>query len=268
MEDDNRTHDPTQASTSGPRKICECVEARVILNPACAINRISRLDGQTSTLSGSYSLEPVRCYVPHSNEDLNLLGSRTPDQLRGHQRRRRILDAAWNLIDRCGPHSTEVSARRIALDASSSVGVLYYYFDDLDQIYATVAELYAQRLRAYVQSGTVSTGNWISIVDSMDACYVDYFQCHPGLREFWFDDQSSAQVRLIHQHYRDLIATDLHQTILAATGRNLPNKVCTISITISGALYELAFRLDKRGDQEVLSEARYTMREYIAKHVS
>jgi AcrR family transcriptional regulator len=186
-------------------------------------------------------------------------------QRRGQESRERIVGAALSLIARHGPRSREVSVRAIAIGAGVSTGALYHHFPDLESIMTAVAERYMDEMMTAIGAATAER-EWADFHDFIDArvtAYMEFFAARPGLREFWFDDRASDGVMDVHRRYRELISVTMQQAFARFTGVTADPVTFQISTVVSGALYELAFRRDPKGDPVVVAELQKFIRRYF-----
>ena len=195
--------------------------------------------------------------------------SPTPAQQRGRERRESIIRAAAALIDQVGPRGAALSAREIAREAGASVGTLYHYFADVDEIVAAVVERYAQDMLAQTDLGAVRPppADWAELVHRSQEDFLRFFRSRPGLRDLWFDDRASSRVLDLHRHYRDVLAQRVRDALHDLTGTSLDLAVCRVQIAVSGALYELAFRMHPDGDEMVLGELRRVSDDFYTRHL-
>jgi len=192
-----------------------------------------------------------------------------PPQARGRRSRDRVVAAAWDLITEHGYRSGEVSVRAIAATAGVSIGSIYHHFTDLDQIITAVTEKYAEEMAASISAiRRRGWADWRDMLDSSLLGYVDYFRRNPNLRDLWFDDHASPGVLDTHRYYREHVAEDLHRNFAQLVGQELSLLTHQIAIAISGSLYELAFRVDPEGDEEVITELRRVLRNYYSERLS
>lgn len=178
--------------------------------------------------------------------------------------------AALELIDEHGPRGRGLSVRAIAAAAHVSTGALYHHFPDLDALLVAAAQRYMNDM---IESVAVTTeghefADWRDVVDASVSAYQTYFRRRPGLREFWFDDHVSPGVNAIHQAYRSQIAEESQASLARVTGQPLDLVVHKIGIAISGALLELAFRLDPQGDPTVLEEIPVVLKDLYGQRLA
>ena len=128
-----------------------------------------------------------------------------------------------------------------------------------------VAERYMEEMMAAIDAATADR-EWAGIQAFGDArvtAYVEFFAARPGLREFWFDDRASNGVIDVHRRYRELVAAAMQQAFARFTGVHADPVTFQISTVVSGALFELAFRRDPKGDAAVIAEIRKFLRRYF-----
>jgi len=120
--------------------------------------------------------------------------SRAPQQERGHKRREAILDATAALIAEGGADSVTMQA--VAQRASSSVGSMYHFFRNREQLLDALAQRHADALEDILrQCDSVNKESWRSIpademVQALFGEPLRYFARHPdALITLRFHDQ-------------------------------------------------------------------------------
>lgn len=189
-----------------------------------------------------------------------------PPQERGRKRRAQIVTAAWDLIATHGHKSDGVSVREIGRRANASTGTIYHYFRDLDEIVGAVADAYRARLVEATTLPTDGTDWRLSIVDSHRR-FVEFFARYPGLRELWFDRQASAYVQLIHREFRSTLVRRHQEQLAELTEVPVSLEDCTVSVTVAGALFELAFSRDPLGDPLVIARLDEIVQDFYARRL-
>jgi AcrR family transcriptional regulator len=197
------------------------------------------------------------------------MANRGPVQRRGWERRESLLVAASELIDEYGPFSPELSVRAIADRAQTSVGTLYHYFPDLDALIEAVAQQFMEQVVAETASArTAGSGvPWTDQINSADLAFQSIFRRRPGLRELWFNPRAPFAVAKIHQRYHRQIAARSQEWFYGATGVRLDLTVHLVLVTMVGALLELAFRDNPKGDRRVFEEIRRVQLAYYGMHL-
>jgi AcrR family transcriptional regulator len=199
------------------------------------------------------------------------LGAQAPaSQRRGQESRERIIGAALSLVAEHGPRSREVSVRAIAAGAGVSTGALYHHFPEVDSIMTAVAERYMRELMTAI-SAAIADREWADAYDFINArvtAYVEFFAGRPGLREFWFDDRASDGVMDVHRRYREFSGGALREAFARFSGVTADPVTFQISTAVTGALFELAFRRDPKGDAVVIAELRKFLRRHFEETAS
>lgn len=187
-----------------------------------------------------------------------------PPQDRGRRRRAQIVDAAWDLVAANGHKGDGVSIREIGRRANASTGTIYHYFNDLDEIVGAVAGVYRERL---VEATTLPPGmtDWRLSIAESHRRYAQFFARYPRLRALWFDSQASAYVQLIHREFRADLARGHQERLAKLTGVPVSFEDCTVSVTVAGALFELAFSQDPLGDPLVLSRVTEVVQDFYVR---
>ncbi|MDF3983689.1 TetR/AcrR family transcriptional regulator [Luteibacter sp. PPL201] len=118
-----------------------------------------------------------------TKEPLDDRGTRAPQQERGRKRREAILDAAAALISEGGADSVTMQA--VAQRASSSVGSMYHFFRNREQLLDALAQRHADALEDILkQCDGVSKAAWRAMPahDMVQAIFgepLHYFARHP-----------------------------------------------------------------------------------------
>jgi AcrR family transcriptional regulator len=190
---------------------------------------------------------------------------RLPPQARGRKRRAQILAAASEIIDTHGPHATDLTIRAIADAAGTSPASIYHYFEDLESLVAAVAADYMGDLVALSAQVGAEAGEteFEPFYERRIAIYRRFFERRPGLRELWFDRRASTRVQMMHAHYRHLLAHDNRE--ITSRYVHEPGELFDHAMHVEelSSLWELAFRLDRRGHPTVINEIRELGRDLI-----
>ena len=178
-----------------------------------------------------------------------------PPQRRGRERRGKIVAAATELIDAHGPAGGQVTIRAIADGAHTSPASIYHYFPDIEAVMAAVATEYMEGLlAATAQVHEAQHPTYEILQHRLVHAYWRYFAARPGLRELWFYRRASDGVILIHERYLEIAAGQLR----AAAARYIdePGELLAYQMVfeMSGALWQLAFKLDPAGDSQIVEE--------------
>ncbi|MGW2571523.1 TetR/AcrR family transcriptional regulator [Streptomyces sp. NPDC001537] len=178
-----------------------------------------------------------------------------PPQARGRRRRAEILTAAMSVIDRDRSHGAGVTVKAIADAAGTSPASIYHYFQDLESLVACVAgEYMTELLQLSDAPAETPCGDHSAWYRRTIAAYREFFAARPGLRELWFDRRASEKVRIVHAHYRQLLAQ--RNQALFARQLDDPGALLTHAMYVeaAGALWDLAFSLDPNGHPAVVEE--------------
>jgi AcrR family transcriptional regulator len=140
-------------------------------------------------------------------------GALSPRQL---AKREQILDAAQRVILRDGPAAC--STREIARASGLNKGLIYYYFDSIEEIVDAAMAMWADDLAEAVTidgAGDAGERFWILVKN-----YVDVFETRPGLAlayyEYWMRCTRSGRIDKI-EGVQDRIISGF-TTVLAAAG--------------------------------------------------
>lgn len=178
-----------------------------------------------------------------------------PPQRRGRERSARIVAAAADLIDTYGPAGAQVSIRGIADGAHTAPASIYHYFPNVEAVIAAVATEYMKGLLAATAHVFDAEHPTYEVLQRrLVHAFWRYFAARAGLRELWFQRRASAAVISMHEHYRQLLAGQLQAA--AARYVDQPGELLnyTMVLEMSGALWQLAFKLDPAGDPQVVEE--------------
>lgn len=171
--------------------------------------------------------------------------------------------AARELIDTHGPNSPEVSIRAISHRAQTSAATIYHYFPDVAAVVAAVATEYMDGLMEVIDTAVGAQGLTApALLDRLVEAYRSYFAASPGLRELWFDHRASPTVVEIHDFYRSALAERLTTAMERYTDTPGTNLDHAVMVTMTGALWELAFTRDPDGDQAVIRKIHQVSADY------
>ncbi len=130
-------------------------------------------------------------------------GRRTPLQPRSQHTVARILDAAGSLLTQMP--LDDVTTTRIAAAAGLSIGALYRFFPDKQNIIDAIAVRHVEEFRAALEAGVMPAiereladlANFdpAKILDRVVDAYVDYLDAHPDFRNISFGRHISAATR-------------------------------------------------------------------------
>jgi AcrR family transcriptional regulator len=191
---------------------------------------------------------------------------RQPVQQRSAKRVEQMLNASAELIDELGYDA--LTTTLIAKRAGVAVGSLYQFFPDKR---AVVQALTQRNLEQFIASVTerlaqVDHGHWWEVVDSILDIYLRMHREIPGFSKVHFGDVVDLQL-LDDNRDNNAVLVDALTEILVP---NLDVAVedlrfaLTIANETADALLKLAFRRDPMGDEQIVSEAKYVVKGYLA----
>jgi AcrR family transcriptional regulator len=204
--------------------------------------------------------------VQDGPEHSTTLATPLPPQKRGRERRRQIVEAAWEIVNQHGHRGDALTIREIVRGAGTSTGTVYHYFSDLDEIVAAVVDLYSQRL--VLATEPLETERLDAYFAESTTLYVKFFRRYPGLRDLWFDNQASPRVRAIHQNYREQLARRTQQRVATITGQQLDLDVHVMAIALAASLFELAFARNPDGDRRVINELTQVLLDFYHRQLA
>ncbi len=120
---------------------------------------------------------------------------RKPVQARATARRDSLLVAAARLLEREGYDSVTTNA--IATEARTSVGTVYVYFKNKEEILAALLARYQDRLEAALGSalGDAMTAPIDDVVDRTVRTFATFYASEPGYAELWLGSQLVGPLR-------------------------------------------------------------------------
>ena len=192
---------------------------------------------------------------------------RVPQQRRGQERVLLLLDAADRLLADEGAGALTTTA--VARAAGVSVGSLYQYFPDRDAIATALALRYTGELAQVMErmaDAAVAEPLADPAVEVLDA-FVRAFRERAGFRALWFGGLRTERLRDATRPTRNVIAAALERALTAQAPDADPERVAAVArmtVLVGDGILREAFRLDARGDQAVLAEARRLLRGYLA----
>ncbi|HWR85717.1 MAG TPA: TetR/AcrR family transcriptional regulator [Rhodoglobus sp.] len=191
-----------------------------------------------------------------------------PVQQRSAERIANLLDAAAQLIDDQGIDGLTTSD--VAARSGSSVGVVYRYFPNIQELLRALAQRNMQRYTDRVFAIMAeSPAEWMGALDGVIDTYVDMVRIEPGFRALGFGDVITK---------RFLRPDTSNNTVLAKAFADLlvqkyelapsPELVFDLEVVveIADALLKRAFQYDKQGDDRFIDKLRTIVVEYLAPH--
>ncbi|MBB4748209.1 TetR family transcriptional regulator [Actinoplanes lobatus] len=196
---------------------------------------------------------------------------RVPVQGRSVARVQRMLDACAELVDEVGYEG--LTTTLLAERAEVAIGSVYQFFPDKRAI---VQALALRNMDAYLQSlsdrfASQTFTHWWDAVDGAIDAYIHMHRSVPGFRTLHFGDVVDLHLLDSDRDNNAVIAERLAELLIEQfnlADRTRLRFALQISVEAADALIKLAFRRDVSGDEEVLTEAKALIREYLHRHVS
>jgi AcrR family transcriptional regulator len=193
---------------------------------------------------------------------------RKPVQQRSAKRVEQMLEACAALIEEVGYDG--VTTTLIAERAGVAVGSLYQFFPDKR---AVVQELTRRNLERFLRLvserfESMHVEHWWDAVDLAIDSYVEMHRTVPGFSKLHFGDV--VDLELLDdgsgKHNNEVVAEQLAHIL--ADKANIPVEALRLPITIAveatDGIHKLAFRRDPQGDQVIIDEGKYLLRQYLA----
>jgi AcrR family transcriptional regulator len=179
-----------------------------------------------------------------------------------------MLEACAALIEEVGYDG--VTTTLIAERAGVAVGSLYQFFPDKR---AVVQELTRRNLERFLRLvserfESMHVEHWWDAVDLAIDSYVEMHRTVPGFSKLHFGDV--VDLELLDdgsgKHNNEVVAEQLAHIL--ADKANIPVEALRLPITIAveatDGIHKLAFRRDPQGDQVIIDEGKYLLRQYLA----
>jgi AcrR family transcriptional regulator len=191
---------------------------------------------------------------------------RQPVQQRSAKRVEQMLDASAQLIDELGYDA--LTTTLIAKRAGVAVGSLYQFFPDKR---AVVQALTQRNLDRFIDSvterlATMDQRHWWEVVDSILDIYLRMHREIPGFSKVHFGDVIDIQLLDDNRDNNAVLVDSLTEVLIPQLG--IPAEDLRFALTIANetadALLKLAFRRDPRGDEQIVTEAKYVVKRYLA----
>jgi AcrR family transcriptional regulator len=191
---------------------------------------------------------------------------RAPTQQRGHDRVKRVLDAADALLARSGADA--LSTKQVAEAAGISIGSLYFWFPDKDSITEALALRYWEELSDLVAAVAEATqaGTGPDPVGAVLDALAAGFRARPGFLALWFGGLRTERIREATRPYRNEVARRVQEILAVAAPAADPGLLPTVArivVLLGDGILREAFRIDRHGDPAVLSEGARALRAYI-----
>jgi AcrR family transcriptional regulator len=191
---------------------------------------------------------------------------RSPTQQRARERVQKILDAADQLLAEQGVEA--LATKPVAALAGISIGSLYFWFPDKESIAEALALRYWDELSDLVAGVAESVENGTSEdpIAELQQVLAAGFRARPGFLTLWFDGLRTEGLREATRPYRARVATSVQRLLEAthphASSRDL-EQVAAMVVLLGDTILSEAFRLDRSGEQAVLTEGGRVLRAYI-----
>ncbi len=186
-----------------------------------------------------------------------------PQQRRSQERVERILDAAARLLEDRGVEA--LSTRAVAERAGVSIGSLYRFFADVDDVLEAVARRYVAGLRESLAAARPdgSHGSWRDELQAVVDAIVAYCATEPGFRALWLGERLNPHL-LEAQRTNGAVLADALRHLLEplAPGRADP-LAYRIAVEAGEPLLRLAFRDHPAGDPAVVAELQRLFVAYL-----
>jgi AcrR family transcriptional regulator len=198
---------------------------------------------------------------------------RVPVQGRSLARVHRMLDACAELVDEVGYDG--LTTTLLAERAEVAIGSVYQFFPDKRAIVQALTmrnvEAYLERLSARISEGGLD--KWWDAVDAAIDEFIEMNRTVPGFRTLHFGDVVDLYL-LDEERKRDNNAViveqlgDLLVTRFAVTGGDQLSFALLMAVEMADALIKAAFRRDPNGDEQILTEVKEIVRDYLYRKLS
>ena len=193
-----------------------------------------------------------------------------PIQRRSAERVSHLMDAAARLIDEHGIDGLTTTA--VATRSSSSVGVVYRYFPNIQQLLLALAARNLDRFSARVYARlNDSDGDWLEIIDHVIDIYVELVKSEPGFRALHFGDVIDERFLQPNATNNTLIANRFNELLVMKYGIATTPELSfdlEVLVEIAGSLLHRAFVYEREGDVRFINKLRALSRELLAPHAS
>jgi AcrR family transcriptional regulator len=204
-------------------------------------------------------------HEPESGSGFAAVSSRgTPRQQRSRANRDQILDTTAALLAEL-PYP-EIGTKLIAERAGVSVGSLYRYFADKDEITRALVLHWLDRMLAVLDDALVdppaAPGE---LVDRVVDAFARFYRSEPGFHQVWFFSGPAGHL--------DRSVGDAHDTALATRLRaaladpryavDVSLRQALVVVSVGDKLLSEAFRDDPDGDPEIVAELKLILRRYL-----
>ena len=182
----------------------------------------------------------------------------------------RMLDACAELMDEIGYDG--LTTTLLAERAGVAIGSVYQFFPDKRAIVLALAQ---RNIESYVErlSGRVAKGEFTQWWEAVDAAmdeFIDMNRGTPGFRTLRFGDVVDRNLLDADRDNDTVLTEQLGKVLVGAFGLPENDRLLfslAIAVEMADGLIKLAFRRDPDGDEQVLSEAKKIVKEYLLRKV-
>lgn len=191
---------------------------------------------------------------------------RHPQQARSRERVQRLLEAADHVLATEG--YSALTMRRLADEADVPVGTIYQFFADKAGVVDALARRYIGEFDGMIELlvADAESQRWDDVVGTVIDAAIDIYRSRPGYLALWIGRHLSPELQQADEMNNAAIAAGLRRILVAQYGladdERLARK-CQVAVQTTDALLQLAFRLDPKGDDAILDEARRLQRLYL-----
>ncbi len=192
-----------------------------------------------------------------------------PIQQRSSERITLLLNAAATLIDDAGIDGVTTSA--VAKRSTSSVGVVYRYFPNIQSLLRALAARNMQRYLERVWQGVENSPPepWSSFDSTLDA-FMEMTRSEPGFRALRFGDVIDQRFISPELSNNAMLAREFAGQVTRTSGVETTDDLVfhlEVAIEIASGLLTRAFQLDKNGDARFVEATRELCGSYLRTHI-
>lgn len=181
-----------------------------------------------------------------------------------------MLDACAALLDDVG--YDKLTTTLIARRADVAIGSVYQFFGDKRSVVRALGvrhlDTFSLRMAEHLLTRTPT--HWWGMVDIAVDEYINMHRTVPGFRTLHFGDVVDENLLDEGRTNNDVLADRLlgllGEKFEMADDERLALAL-SIAVETGDALVKLAFRRHPDGDEQILTEAKALIRDYLAKHV-
>jgi len=190
----------------------------------------------------------------------------TPMQQRSAERVTQLLDAAAALIDENGIDGLTTSD--VAARSSSSVGVVYRYYPNIQSLLLALA---ARNLERYLERATAITAakptDWLSALDPVIDLSVEMARSEPGFRALRFGTLIEGRFVDGRLSTNAQLARAFTTSMNARYGIPVTSELeldIEVAVEVSEALIVRAFQYEREGDPRFIEKSREVLRDLLS----